>query len=115
MMPTIITLIELGERIRLARLRRGLTMMQTAERANISRETLKRAESGDGGTSLAVLLRVLVVLGLDKDLALIAADDVLGRKLQDLALPVRRRASKTVRESSSTSSSEKPRVGGVHG
>jgi transcriptional regulator with XRE-family HTH domain len=108
-------MIQLGERLRLARLRRGLTMVQTAERANISRETLKRVESGDGGTSLAVLLRVLVVLGLDKDLALVAADDVLGRKLQDLALPVRRRASKTVREISSVPSSEKPGAGGEHG
>jgi transcriptional regulator with XRE-family HTH domain len=115
MVTATFTLLQLGNRLRLARLRRGLTMVQTAERANISRETLKRVESGDGGTSLAVLLRVLVVLGLDKDLALVAADDVLGRKLQDLALPVRRRASKTMGAVSSFPSPAKPSAGGEHG
>lgn len=89
-------LTKLGERIRLARLRRGLSMMQTAERADISRETLKRLEYGDAGISLGVLQRVLRVLGLDQDLEVLAADDVLGRKLQDLALPTRKRASKVV-------------------
>jgi DNA-binding XRE family transcriptional regulator len=91
-------LTQLGERVRLARLRRNLTMAQTAERAQISRETLKRLETGDAGSSLGVLIRVLKVLGLDKDLNTLAADDVLGRKLQDLALPVRKRASKVVRD-----------------
>jgi len=77
---------QLGNRLRLARLRRGFSMAQVAERANISRQTLGHLESGDAGTSLGVLMRVLKVLSLDKDLDAIAKDDVLGRKLQDLEL-----------------------------
>jgi hypothetical protein len=39
-------------------------------------------------------VQVLRVLGLERDLALIAKDDPLGRALQDEALPARRRAPK---------------------
>lgn len=77
---------QLGNRLRLARLRRGFSMVQVAERANISRQTLGHLESGDTGTSIGVLMRVLKVLSLDKDLDAVAKDDVLGRKLQDLEL-----------------------------
>jgi transcriptional regulator with XRE-family HTH domain len=77
---------QLGNRLRLARLRRGFSMVQVAERANISRQTLGHLESGDTGTSLGVLMRVLKVLSLDKDVDTVAKDDVLGRKLQDLEL-----------------------------
>ncbi len=42
--------------------------------------------------SLGTYLRVLRVLGLDSDVDLLAGEDQLGRKLQDLALdPVARR------------------------
>jgi transcriptional regulator with XRE-family HTH domain len=61
-------------------------MVQVAERANISRQTLGHLESGDTGTSIGVLMRVLKVLSLDKDLDAVAKDDVLGCKLQDLKL-----------------------------
>lgn len=86
----------LGTRLRQARLRRSLTMAQVAERADISRETLKRLEWGDGG-SLHGLLAVLRVLRLEADLNAIARDDVLGRKLQDLNLPERIRAPRQAR------------------
>lgn len=52
--------------------------------------TLFRAEKGEASVSLGTYLRILEVLGLDKDLGLLASDDVLGRRLQDLALPARR-------------------------
>jgi hypothetical protein len=52
-------------------------------------------ENGSAGTSLGKLLQVLVVLGLESDLARLASDDVLGRKLEDARLTeTRRRAPK---------------------
>lgn len=76
----------LGERLRLARKRRRLSTVQMAERAHVSRDTFARVEKGDPAVSFGIYLRVLRVLGLDADLDLIARDDVLGRKLQDMAL-----------------------------
>ncbi len=84
----------LGENLRLARLRRDLSAEQVAERAGIARTTLIRLEQGDGGASLATLLKVLFALGLDKDLLEVAKDDKMGRRLQDMGLLVKGRASK---------------------
>ena len=81
----------LGERLRLARLRRKLTIDIACQRAGISRMTLFRAEAGSPAIALGTLLRILAVLGLEADLELIARDDKAGRLLQDQALPVRRR------------------------
>ncbi len=83
-----------GENIRLARLRRDLSSEQVAERAGISRNTLIKIERGDEGVAIGMYFRVLIVLGLQDDLLLIARDDVLGRKLQDIGLTTPRRASK---------------------
>jgi transcriptional regulator with XRE-family HTH domain len=81
----------LGERLRLARLRRGLSAEITSQAAGISRMTLFRAESGSAAIAIGTLLRILVVLDLGKDFEAIARDDELGRYLQDEALPRRRR------------------------
>ena len=86
---------ELGERLRLARLRRKLGVDVTCERAGISRMTLYRAEAGSPAVALGTLGRILSVLGLEADLELIARDDKLGRLLQDRALAPRRRARRT--------------------
>ncbi len=85
---------ELGENIRLARLRRDLSTTQVAERASIGRNALIKIEKGDEGVSLGSYLRVLIVLGLEQDLFKIAQDDNLGRKLQDAGLQIGKRASK---------------------
>lgn len=84
----------LGERLRLARVRRKLSNAVVAQRAGISRSTLYKVESGDPGATLGSYLRVLAVLGLENDLQALAADDKVGRKLQDLALapPAARRS-----------------------
>ena len=76
---------ELGERMRLARLRRKLSTVLFAERMGVSRETLRRLEAGDPNIALGTYMRALRVLGLDKDIDTIARDDVLGRRLQDVA------------------------------
>jgi transcriptional regulator with XRE-family HTH domain len=85
---------ELGENIRLARLRRGFSMRIVAERAGMSPTTLRSVERGEAGVTLGAYANVLHSLGLHQDLGLLARDDELGRKLQDLKLPVRRRAPK---------------------
>lgn len=85
---------ELGENIRLARLRRKLSAEQVSERANISRPTLLSIEKGSESTSIGAYLQVLVVLGLEKDLLKVAQDDLLGRKLQDAQLLTKERAPK---------------------
>jgi transcriptional regulator with XRE-family HTH domain len=84
----------LGENLRLARLRRDLSAVQVAERAGIARTTLIRMEQGDSGVSLASLLKVLFVLGLEKDLEKLAQDDLMGRRMQDLGLLTKERASR---------------------
>lgn len=84
----------LGENIRLARLRRKFSTSQVSERANISRPTLHSIEKGSESVSIGLYLKVLVVLGLERDLLLLAQDDALGRKLQDANLITRERAPK---------------------
>jgi transcriptional regulator with XRE-family HTH domain len=84
----------LGANIRLARLRRGHSAETVAQRAGITRGTLTRVERGDPAVSLGIYARVLQALRLENDLAAIAADDALGRKLQDAGLEPARRASR---------------------
>lgn len=85
---------ELGENIRLARLRRKLSTEQVAERAGISRPTLYDIERGKPKVSIGNYAQVLSVLGLENDLLNVAKDDVLGRKLQDTNLTIKERAPK---------------------
>lgn len=87
-------LVQLGENIRLARLRRKLTAEQVAERANISRKTLWAVETGSPSVAMGTYAQVLFVLGLEKDLLKVAEDDKLGRKIQDADLVVKERAPK---------------------
>lgn len=87
-------LLQLGEQIRMARLRRDLSSEQVSERAGIARNTLIKIENGEEGVAIGSYFRVLIVLGLEDDLLTIASDDVLGRKLQDAGLKVQKRATK---------------------
>lgn len=87
-------LAEMGENIKLARLRRKLSMEQVGERANLGRTTLWAIEKGSPQVALGFYAQVLFVLGLEKDLLKMAVDDTLGRKLQDAGLMVKQRAPK---------------------
>ena len=82
----------LGGNIRQARLRRAYSAEIVAQRAGITRATLARVERGDPAVALGIYARVLQALGLEADLEHLAADDALGRKLQDADLGVRARA-----------------------
>lgn len=86
---------QMGEHIKLARLRRRLSAELVAERAGISRATLWNVEKGSPSVAIGIYAAVLHALGnMDTNFLLVAKDDELGRTLQDLELPIRRRAPK---------------------
>ena len=91
---------ELGENIRLARLRRKLPATMVAQRAGIARNTLRAIEQGDPKVTFSAYANVLFTLGLENDLKLIARDDELGRKLQDAGLPTKARAPRVTKRNS---------------
>lgn len=85
-----------GEQIRLARLRRNMSIAQVAERATCSPVTINRVEKGSLTVAIGIYLRVLYALQLEDDILLLAQKDEMGRALQDLSLKHRERASKKV-------------------
>ena len=92
---TIYILEQMGLQIKYARLRRKISSELVAERAGISRATLVEIEKGSPSVSMGSYAAVLHALNyMDKDLLLIAKDDELGRKLQDLDLHVKKRVRK---------------------
>lgn len=87
----------LGESIRLARLRRKLSSGQVSERAGMARKTLWKIEKGAPEVAIGSYLQVLFILGLEKDLGLVAINDPMGRKLQDAQLTTKDRAPKQIK------------------
>ena len=79
-------LLALGENLKLARKRRKLTTLMVAERAGIDRTTLYHIERGKPSVSMGAYYNVAKVYGLEKDFLKLAAEDTLGRKLQDIEL-----------------------------
>lgn len=88
-------LLIVGEQLRMARLRRKLTMEQVAERAQCSRLTIARLEKGNPAVSIGVLVRVLFALQLSEDILAIAKNDELGHIIQDIEVKNKKRASRT--------------------
>ena len=68
-----------GEQIKLARLRRNLSVAQVAERATCSPLTVSRIEKGVPTVAIGIYLRVLYALQLDDDILWLAKEDKLGK------------------------------------
>ncbi len=87
-------LVEVGENIKLARLRRKLSLRIMAERVGVSVNTITSLEKGLAGVSIGVVANALHALGLAEDIKCLAKDDEFGRKLQDMELIPRKKAPK---------------------
>ena len=87
-------LTKLGGNIKMARLRRNLSLRAVAQRAGISLNTVVAIENGESGVGIGAIVNVLHCLSLAEDISKVALDDDLGRKLQDLKLEPKKRAPK---------------------
>jgi transcriptional regulator with XRE-family HTH domain len=97
-----------GDRLRMARLRRRLPAGQVAQRAGMSPMTLRSIERGGAGVTIGAWLAVMQVLGVERDLNLLASADPAGRELQDSRLlPL---TSKPERKPASTASAAPTQV-----
>lgn len=65
-------LVQLGDRLRHLRKSQGLSTVEIASRAGISRATLSAVEAGDPTPSIGTYLKVLSALGIAGDLTLLA-------------------------------------------
>ena len=90
-LPVKRALAKLGQDIRNARLRRRITTTTMAERAFITRPTLRKVENGDPGVALGIYATVIFVLGLTPRLADLAdtRSDEVGLQLEEEQLPKR--------------------------
>ncbi|WP_324828866.1 helix-turn-helix domain-containing protein [Qipengyuania zhejiangensis] len=97
---------QLGNDLRSARLRRGISVADLAVRAGTSASTVTRLEKGDAGVGIGTLSDVLVVFGLiDRLTDLIdARKDELGMALDAERLPRRGRSSAGTRRAGSRQS-----------
>jgi transcriptional regulator with XRE-family HTH domain len=67
-------LLQFGDRLRRLRKARKLSAMEVALQVGISRTTLAAVEAGDPAPSIGTYLRVMTVLGVGGDLAMLAGD-----------------------------------------
>lgn len=67
-------LLQLGDRIKRLRKAQGLGTVEMSARARLTRNTLRSIEAGDPSPSIGAYLRVMSVLGVSGELALLAGD-----------------------------------------
>lgn len=97
-LPVVVTdrIRELGQRIRIARIRRKLSIVDLAAKAGINRNTLSALELGKPGVSISAYVTTLWALGLEQTLDGVAHPDVdsHGKILEESRLPRRVRKSR---------------------
>jgi len=83
--------VQLGQRIRIARIRRGWSVADLASKAGINRNTLTALELGKPGTAVGLCFTVLWALGLDRTLDGVADPDadLHGKALEAARRPAR--------------------------
>lgn len=84
---------QLGQRIRIARIRRAWSLADLASKAGVNRNTLAALEQGKGGTAIGVCFSVLWALGLERTLNDVADpdSDIHGKALEAALRPTRAR------------------------
>ncbi len=93
--PSTLKILEkMGARIKAARLRRNIKAEVVAEQAGISETTFYAIEKGTPTVSIGAYAAVLAVLGLDKDLEIIALDEEGKKQFGEQNLHRRKRAAK---------------------
>jgi transcriptional regulator with XRE-family HTH domain len=69
-------LLQLGDRLKRLRKAQGVGTVEMAQRVGISRTTLSAVESGDPGPAIGTYVRVMSVLGVSGELAMLAGDSM---------------------------------------
>lgn len=98
-------LLQLGDRLKRIRKAQGVGTVEMAARAGIARNTLRAIEAGDPAPSIGTYLRVMSLLGIGGELALLAGD-TLQPAPADSAAARSRRAAPVVQVRISTDNSK---------
>lgn len=85
-------LLQLGDRLKRLRKTQGVGTVAMAAHAGITRNTLRAVEAGDPACSIGTYLRVMSVLGVSGELALLAGDTVQPAPADSAAARSRRAA-----------------------
>lgn len=85
-------LLQLGDRLRNLRQAQGLGTVEMAARARITRNTLRAVEAGDPTTAIGTYVRVMSILGVSGELALLAGDTLQPSPARSAAARSRRPA-----------------------
>ena len=85
-------LLQLGDRLKHLRKAQRLGTVELAARAGITRNTLRAVESGDPAPSMGTYLRIMSLLGVGGDLALLAGDTLQPAPADSAAARSRRAA-----------------------
>jgi len=90
-------LADMAARVRVARKRRGWSIMDLAAKARLDRNTINSLELGKPGVSISAWLTVLWLLGLDRTLDTVAHPDAdeHGQILEESRRPKRVRKKKS--------------------